>query len=265
MSKKSKFNPKETLSIAKTAKNKLLEFYVRLRNVPGALSETSEIFSRYNVNILIGEHFVKDSEGYWIFFADFSNAVDKPEIIAERVKANPKVLEVKYVKSEKNIIIEEFLYPVTSWGWRLLLFNANRLKHSFKTLMEEFGSGISTMIFYQGFLYGVEITRWLKDITKSIEITRREILELIIKLYRSHGFGIAELEEYNLKNRIIKIKVEDSFETFKEKMKTSTCQFSRGFWSGVISEIFKTKMKADEVKCVSKGDDFCEFYIREWR
>ena len=260
-----KYVPKDVMSFVSLPKRKLAEFMVKLKNVPGALAETSDLLFRYGVNILTGMHIVTDPEfGYWIFFADFTRAREKTSQVAKELRSLDKVLDVKYEEAE-NFIVESFLYPVMSWDWRFVIMNAERLSASFTRIKELLGSGAATILFYQGFEYGANLAYWIKESMDNI-INPKELLEVIVKIYRTNGWGDAEISKMDLNSKECIVKVYNCFETLSSAVDTmnTTCDFNRGFWSGVFTKILQTRMKAEEIKCAGKGDEHCEFVIKPW-
>jgi len=257
--------PKDVMCFVSQPKRRLAEFMVELKNVPGALAETSDLLFKHKVNILTGIHIVMKPEvGHWVFFADFTEATETPKSIAKKLEELDKVLKVEYHEAE-NFIVESFLYPVISWDWRFVIMNAERLSASFTIIKELLGSGAAALLFYQGFEYGSNLAEWIKEAMNN-KIKPKDLLNVIIKIYRTNGWGNAEVTKFNLDEKKCVIKVYDCFESLSKPVDTmnTTCDFNRGFWSGALTKVFKMKMKATESKCAGKGDDYCEFIIKPW-
>lgn len=261
-----KYNPKDVMLFISLPGSKLAEIFIELKNVPGALAEASDLLFRYGVNILTGMHIVGASEvGNWIFFADFTNAIEPPGVIIEKLRKLDKVVDAKYIESE-NFIMESFLYPVISWDRRCVIMDAKQLGLSLTKMKELLGSGGATLLFYQGFEYGSQLMKWIKKIIEH-KVTLKELLSILFKTYRTSGWGVAELVEENEDEKLYVIRVYECFEALSKttlKIKDNSCDFNRGFWSGALSEILGVKMRAIEERCVSKGDQYCQFKVKMW-
>lgn len=57
------------------------------------------------------------------------------------------------------------------------------------------------------------------------------------------------------------LKVYDLFEskTSIGEFATPKCHFFRGFLAGFLSQLLETNIRVFEVKCIAKGDLYCEF------
>lgn len=261
-----KYNPKDVMLFISFPKRRLAEIFIELKNVPGALAETSDLLFRYGVNILTGIHIAGALDvGYWIFFADFTNAIEPPRVIVEKLRTLDKVIDAKYVEA-KNFIMESFLYPVTSWDRRCVIMDAEQLGLSLTKMKELLGSGGAMLLFYQGFEYGSQLMKWIKSVI-GYKISTNELLKILFKAYRTSGWGLAELVESDVKEKVFVIRVHECFEALSRsnaKIENSSCDFNRGFWSGALTGILGVKMRAMEEKCIRKGDSYCEFKVKLW-
>lgn len=261
-----KYNPKDIMLFISFPERKLAEIFIELKNVPGALAETSDLLFRYGVNILTGIHIAgTPNVGYWIFFADFTNAIEPPGIIVEKLRTLDKVIDVKYVESE-NFIMESFLYPVISWDRRCVIMDAEQLGLSLTKMKELLGSGGAMLLFYQGFEYGSQLMKWIKKVI-GYKMSPEDLLKILFKIYRTSGWGLAELVMKDEEKKVFIIRVYECFEALSSsnaKIEDKSCDFNRGFWSGALSEILGVKMRAMEEKCIRKGDSYCEFKVKLW-
>jgi predicted hydrocarbon binding protein len=74
------------------------------------------------------------------------------------------------------------------------------------------------------------------------------------------GFGKMEITNWDVEKREMKFKVTDSqVAKLYGKVGKPVDHLLRGWFAGVSSIFFKSDVDCVEVKCMSKGDDYCEF------
>ncbi|MCS7365815.1 MAG: 4-vinyl reductase, partial [archaeon GB-1867-035] len=93
-------------------------------------------------------------------------------------------------------------------------------------------------------------------------LTRRQVGLIFRDIGQAYGWAIFEVKEED--DKII-IKAKDLFECSSVQVVKNkpNSQFFRGYLSGVASILWEKEMVAEEVKCIAKGDDYCEFIIKE--
>jgi len=91
---------------------------------------------------------------------------------------------------------------------------------------------------------------------------KRSVLAYLSHLKESMNWGKISFPEADLEHGKGKIKVLNSFESLTQKCTQPSCHFFRGFLAGFLSELFGRDILLSEVKCVGRGDDYCEFEFK---
>jgi len=253
--------PKDILCGVYSPNKKLMEFMIKLKNVPGALAKVSDILANYGINILSGFHvaYPNNKEAYWSFFIDFTSAKAKLETIIEEIKKLEVVLSIKFAKAKFNgLIIDELHFPLTVLGERSITLRIESIAKIFKRIHEIFGSGAATILYEMGIKAG---EAKVKSIHEKYGIKGLKALKIILAERIAKGWGIPELIEFDEQKPSIKIKVYDLFEClyFKGKLKESNSYFFKGYLVGALSTLLNKKLLIEEIECLAKGNDHCLF------
>jgi len=141
---------------------------------------------------------------------------------------------------------------------------------AFVKMMESlnaFGSAGLTMFFMMGqekgnydVLKEIEVLR-----QQEISFTKRQVLENIVHTFRITGWGAPRIQKYDEKWGTLTVVVENNPLAVAlgtgGKSDKPVCHYFRGYWVGVVSEVFEKSMSCAETKCAGKGDSYCEFMI----
>jgi len=176
-------------------------------------------------------------------------AEDLRELVRELRDRNVTIV------SEEEVV--DFFFPVTFLGKRAIILSKRFYETLIKRLSEKLGPGYSAILYY----IGAEIGRHLCE--AHAEALGSD-LDGLIKILRGM-FSCLGLGRLNVDLRAGKaiVKVYDSFECelFEEG---PSSHFVRGLLAGWISAMFGvdvSQVKSFEVKCIAKGDPYCEIVI----
>ena len=89
----------------------------------------------------------------------------------------------------------------------------------------------------------------------------RGISELLTEFYARCGWGRSEITSWREEGEIV-LRVWDNAFAKKGSSKTPSCFFLKGFIQGILGELTGKCVEIEETKCISKGDEYCEFQIR---
>ncbi|MEM2928936.1 MAG: V4R domain-containing protein [Nitrososphaerota archaeon] len=95
------------------------------------------------------------------------------------------------------------------------------------------------------------------------KIKNKNFIKELNKLYDSNGFGLFKVKKINIDpNKGGNIQIEQSFiaEEYGKSDKP-VCDFLAGYFVGMLEEIYKKEYTCEEIKCIAKGDKYCEFKI----
>ncbi|MCW3984856.1 MAG: 4-vinyl reductase [Candidatus Bathyarchaeota archaeon] len=141
---------------------------------------------------------------------------------------------------------------------------------AFVKMMESlnaFGSAGFTMFYMMGQEKGrYDVLKEIETLRQhEISFTKRQLLDNIIRQFRVTGWGVPRVQKYDEKRGALMILVENNplvivLET-QEKSEKPVCYYFRGYWVGVVSEVWERKVSCSETKCMGMGDPYCEFKI----
>ena len=147
------------------------------------------------------------------------------------------------------------------FGRRGILLPITSYQYLFEILFKIFGEKIFDILYECGFKHGkTSVT----ESREKFKITRREYLNNIIRAGNLMGLGEAKIISISDKKIIIRLTNSPLVEIFKKmgiKTKRPVDSFEEGIFSGIFSEIYRTKMSSKETKCVFLNDPYCEFII----
>jgi len=202
------------------------------------LREILAILSRHRVNL------IQMLDNYIVVLAE-----DLRELVHEL-----KDRDVMMVSEEKVI---DFFFPVTFLGKRAIIFSKRFYEIFIKRLSEKLGSGYSAILYH----IGAEIGKYLCEThAKALGSNLDELVKILRAMFSYLGLGRLDI---NLKADKAIVKVNDSFECelFEEG---PSSHFIRGLLTGWISVMFRvdiSQVESFEVKCIAKGDPYCEIVI----
>jgi len=254
---------KEIFCSVRSPGRRVVEFVVRLRNVPGAITKVSKALADLNVNILSGFHTAPPEEetGSWSFFADLSESGIEPEELAEKLKELKEVLDVNFSKRDFNgIFIDDMHFPMTVMGERCAVFRVETIGKMFGSLMEKFGSGAAFILYIMGVGAG---EAKIDSVTKRYGIGGVKALQAVLAERMAKGWGIPRLAEFNQEKLEALIEVEDLFECLPYMGRKIGPQslFFKGYLEGAFKRLFNKEFEVKEVECIAKGDEKCKFVV----
>jgi predicted hydrocarbon binding protein len=150
---------------------------------------------------------------------------------------------------------------------RRMVFIASEAFVKMMEALNVFGTAAFTMLY----MMGQEKGRY--DALKEIEVFRQrgvpfvkiQVLENIVRQLRLTGWGVPKIQKYNEKQVELIIMVENNPLVVSlgmdKKSDGPICHYFRGYWVGVVSEVFERKISCVETKCMGSEDPYCEFKI----
>ena len=160
------------------------------------------------------------------------------QLISDPISGTLTYKEVRYL----------LIRPETIVGFQKAIENLN------KTAAHE-------ALFQGGFRGGHLSAQKYKE---SQNLSDNETIGFMMNMGAEIGWGSFQLMEYDLENRKLQIRVENS--AFAEAYGESTegvCHLIRGVLSGLATVLFARNCKASESECLAKGDPHCIFQVSE--
>lgn len=190
------------------------------------------------------------------------------DITRSKLSLNEIREKLRLVSDLGDVKIQEV--PLKGYGFHVLLyppqigpFNVTIFINSFlstllNTLKKKWESAGEVTLFRMGEAVGEDIYRVIRSTYK---VVGEEFINIMNIIFRLMGWAEKlEVSKYEKEN--IVIKVFDCIECKYIKSQYPNSQFFRGVLLGVFKQLFNTDIQVIEDRCMSKGDDHCQFKIK---
>ncbi|NJD78647.1 MAG: hypothetical protein FIB08_16385 [Candidatus Methanoperedens sp.] len=118
--------------------------------------------------------------------------------------------------------------------------------------------GASVLFYEAGKKAGM---RWINRFSKKWSLKDKKFADAVQNFYAELGWGKFNLEE-NGKNELV-VRIENSFiARGYGKSNIAVCHFLRGYNAGLAEVLKGNDIDAEETRCAAKGDDCCEFIMK---
>jgi predicted hydrocarbon binding protein len=151
--------------------------------------------------------------------------------------------------------------------YRRTVFIASEAFVKMMKTLNVFGTAALTILYMMGQEKGHhDIMKEMEALRRQgISFTKRQMLENIVHQARATGWGAPRIQKYDEKQGVLTIVMENNplvvaLET-GEKSDVHLCHYFRGYWVGVVSEVWERMVSCAETKCLDMGDEYCEFTI----
>lgn len=243
---------------------KIVEAAIRLKK-DGLSKKLASIMSRFSdkgfepvsLNLTLREDRV-----YLACFLKIDGDYENLEKLLASMKEEGEIEEYRIRKSQiDSKIFNTFCYPITvdSGRQRMIIDDRNELSLFAKEIHERYGSGGEAFLYFMGRTRGeISGKRFASE-----KITK-EFLEEDLRSFQAAGWGIVELVEADLDEKLIRVRIYDLYESvaFAGRSDRPRCHFVRGYLEGLFSEFLGVELESKEVKCVAMGDPYCEFIFK---
>ena len=237
----------------------VIGFLIIMENIPGVLAKVSKVFWSHNVNIL--KVFLTSNPEYadGIFFCDFTDAKISSSEIAKLILDLKEVRDVKVIEPiMKGLVVDDIHFPLILFDSRCVILREGVFREIVKGMRDEWGSAAEVFLYHAGVRIGSASFKAHKYFTED----KREKIKLFQIFFKNNGLGdieVTDIDEVNTRARVI---IRDSIECkFGLNTRRAFSQFFRGIIAGVMKEFFKRDVEVKEVKCIAKGDPYCEFIV----
>ncbi len=164
----------------------------------------------------------------------------------------------------QNSIIDQLMYDpalgaLTYRDVRYLLIRPETIVGFQKTIEKHSRTGAQEALVQGGYRGGYLSAKKYKEMQN---LSDSETISFMMTMGAEIGWGNFQLIEYDIENRKLQIRVENS--AFAEAYGDATegvCHLISGVISGLASVIFSINCTASETQCLAKGDECCEFNV----
>ena len=244
----------------RAAGRELVQFCISMKNVPGAMGQVASEVARHGVNILSGYMSAHPGEelGYVTFFADITDATISLEELAAALKQLDVVVELEVHEAEvPGLIVDAAHFPLLFLGQEVVVIDLRMIGHMFSRLDEVFGTGASVILYEMGVRAGKVIVEEVVE----CGIREEDVLKVLAALGVARGWGITEILSWDPRAVRLVLRVWENFECkpLAGRKRKPHSHFMRGVIAGIVSKLTGQPVKVREVKCLAKGDPYCEF------
>ena len=228
-------------------------------NTPETIYGLSKFLVKHNAKLLYANILAKNGNAELTVFLDITDATEPIDRIVDEISSLDFVRKVSIINPLfKGLIIDSVHFPILLMGKRAWIVSGAVLKGLFKDFKESFGDAGRVFLYH----LGVGIGRDLYETYKEYVSSSLDMLELIKAFSKALGWGIIE-EIRLLAYGKYRVRVRHNLECEVCKPSNRPCgDFSRGILTGFFGKILGRKVYVEEIKCIAKGDPYCEFIIK---
>lgn len=231
----------------------------------GVLRKISELSERLGAvirYIQISMTKVDEASVNAIAFADFSNSKVLPEEALELIKSQEFIKNAQIIKPNRNgIIFDNYFFPIMVGDQRAVIFRKPIYQALFNGVRRKFGSAGEAMLYYEGFTIGFETYDEYVKTAGSGNL--EDLVDVVKAVNMTLGWGIIDKIKIDSEKRVAQFRVYQNFECeLGENNGKPYSQFYRGAVAGLFTRFFGKEAEVQEIKCIAKGDPYCEFIVK---
>ena len=257
-------------NILYTGGRRLVGFYVRVYNRPGALADIAQTFKKQNLNIwtiVFGARVEIGSVTTGYIVADFTDSTVSPESVKRELEALDVIVEVKVVEPQySGVLADLYHFPlVDDAGGRYVMLSERNMEGIVVRLRERFGTGGLAFLYHQGLIVGETLKgEYMKIGAESLKDAIRLLLIHALTTGRYRGeltyfsYGTPTLED------LIIIRIYDNWECVTAKkhgINEPASHYERGVIAGLLHAYTGREVSVEEAKCIAIGNPHCEFRV----
>ena len=231
---------------------------------PGVLVKIANVFSSRGIPIVCLK--IPRTEEYrpinMLIFVDLTDKEEDADVLVAQLSKLKFITCVELIRpiSDGFVAYDGFL-PLTVFGERAIILRKPLYAAFVKNLYEKLGWGARAFLYYVGLEMGRNAYRDLKRLFGG---DRVRLLKIAEALFIQAGFGILKIVDIDFDEMKAVIRIYHSFECeLYKRSDKATSHLIRGTIAGWLSELFQRDVFIEEVKCIAKGDPYCEFKARK--
>ena len=160
---------------------RLVGFYVRVFNRPGALADIAQTFKKQNLNIwtiVFGARVEIGSTGTGFFVVDFTGSKASPGEVKEELERLDVVDHVEVVEPQHSgILADPYHFPlVDDAGGRYVMLSERNMEGIVVRLRERFGTGGQAFLYHQGLIVGEALEEEYRRAVEEAERRERKVI-----------------------------------------------------------------------------------------
>ncbi len=242
---------------------------IKAKLMPGALAKLASIAAKYGVKISYVSYSMPRKYGELVkalIFIDITDATVSTEQLLEEARKLEFVEEIRDMKPEiESFALDLFSFPLVIDGHRVIILREDGIKGIINGLRKRLGSAAEAIQYFIGFEAGLEFGKNHRKLGEMLGIKKAsEIFSKIsASLFTPIGFGVIKVLEISENPLHALVRVHGCFECecATEKSDKPYSHLVRGMMAGVFTQLFGVEATVREIKCIAKGDPYCEFEI----
>ncbi|QQG48967.1 MAG: hypothetical protein HY247_01225 [archaeon] len=240
---------------------KLFHIVVQIKDLPGALGSVLSLLSDRLDLVGITSYGLDDSTAICSAFARAMSRATTADHIHKSLKSSPMVVESFVEEGRDGLLVDGFHTGMeTKPGQEFMLMPRRTQSAMMRRIVKEFGSGGKAILYEEGVAAGEANAEFLVELLGEEGVSRTG--PALLRRRAVYGWG--EMEPVSMViGESATLRVIDCFECSEWHRELDGCHFWRGFIVGRFSSLWGTKVTAEEVKCVGRGDDFCDFSLKK--
>jgi len=197
---------------------------------------------------------------------DYTECDVSPRELADEIRRSKDVVAVELIEPRiEGLVADTVSNPLTIGGVRAIITVFPAYRGLIRNVRERFGSGGVVFLYYTGFEMGREIAKTARMISDKLEVKdpSKIFKNIVCSLHDAAGWGLMELIEFKTEPFYMHIRIYNSFECeLGLGVGEPYSHLIRGAIAGCIAELFGIKVAVTEIKCLAKGDPYCEFTVK---
>ena len=241
----------------------ITQMVIEGKNVPGTLAVIASKMAELGINILSGLVTAEPGRetGTITLFLDLTNTGLTPKELLEKIKALDVVADAREtVKKLGDIAINGTVHTTLFLDRRVIMLDVEDVGTMFNWFDKTFGTGAHAILFDMGEQAGRAAA---KKLSRTYGLKGRELVEAFLALHVAAGWFNYEVVSFDEEALKFVIRLYDNFECvpFAGKKKRPMSHLVRGGLAGLFSGVYNRDFKSEEVRCLAKGDPYCEFVL----
>lgn len=234
----------------------LFHIVARIPDEPGSLGRIINLLGPHVNFIGTSTYTLHDRTAIFSGYAEALKKEESAEQLKALVASSKVAMDVSVMPGQDGILVDTYHTGFEAYGEEMMLFRRKAMASMLAQVYKLLGSGGETLLYEEGKAIG----------RSNMEETVRAIgkervgnnITYLRKRLRALGWGDVDAP---VKGDRTRLQIKDCFECSANTDSRTGCHFWRGYIVGNRGAIDGKDPAAEEVKCVLRGDEVCEFVI----
>jgi len=240
---------------------RLAQVVAKIKDVVGAVADVNSLLAGQNVNIRMNTAYLVPGESYGIYnaFVELRDPKLSLNQLVDRLRQSAFVLHVQAIEGSEGLVVDTLSFPLHWQGRRVVVMAQQSIARTFESVRLAFGSGGDAILYNQGTDYGKGLAGFLMDMLGRNFLLRH--FEYALNLFAATGWGIPRLDTPASEFPDITVRISSCLECSGIGSGRMSCNFMRGFLSGISSTITGQTVQCEETQCAAKANSNCVFNL----